>query len=187
MKSTHQSHLQELLAEHDIHETYGVEVMRMVRMLSNIYEAVVGARLRESDLSGPRWRILLHLYMSEMAGQPSLSPGELSRMQRVTKNTISSLLRSLEEQSLIERTLDPVDRRQFQIRLTPSGREFVRTITPGHVAFLNSLISDLSAAEVSQLLTLLDKLHLSLAHHGDLPDVYCRHEQNAAVESAHSN
>ena len=128
--------------------------------------------LRDAQLSGPRWRLLLHLHVAEYTGKTSLSPTELSSLQVVTKNTISSLLRSLEDQGLIERTLDPNDRRQFQIGLTDEGRDLVRTSTPQLMAYLNQLTSGLSSDEISQLQALLDKLHRSLVDHGDLPDTY---------------
>ena len=112
--------------------------------------------------------------MAEQMDQASLSPTELSRLQLVTKNTISSLLRSLEEQGLIERTLDVKDRRQFQIHLTDEGRDLIRASTPEHVIYLNQLAGDLTPDEITQLDELLHKLRVSLAHRGDLPDTYCQ-------------
>ena len=68
------------------------------------------------------------LYVEEQRGKSlGLPPSYLSRCQDVTKNTISVLLRGLEDQGWIERTLDPDDRRVFRIRLTPAGRELIRT------------------------------------------------------------
>ena len=116
-----------LVAEHGVTELHGLDVMRQIKMLSHLYSMLMSSLLQEAQLSGPRWRLLLHLHVAEHMGKTSLSPTELSRLQVVTKNTISSLLRSLEDQGLIERTLDPNDRRQFQIDLTDEGRELVRT------------------------------------------------------------
>lgn len=178
MHADHRRRIAEILAEHGIEHAHGVEVMRMVRMVSNIYETIVSARMRDEGLSGPRWRLLLHLYMAGQGEPGSLSPTELSRIQNVSKNTISSLLRSLEEQHLIERTLDLEDRRQFQIRLTSRGCDLVRDSTPGHVAFLNQLTDDLSSEELRQLTALLRRLHASLVAHGDVPAAYCLDETN---------
>ena len=98
-----------------------------------------------------------------MQAATGISPTHLSRCQNVSKNTISSLLRGLEDQGLVERTLDPADRRGFHIRLTESGRVLVRTTVPEHLAFLNTLAADLTPADRDQLLALLDKLHRSIA------------------------
>jgi len=159
--------------EHGVTELSGLDLMRQIKILSHLYEALISSLMRDAQLSSPRWRLLLHLHMAEYMGKTSLSPTELSRLQLVTKNTISSLLRSLEDQCLIKRILDPNDRRQFQISLTDEGRELVRTSTPQHMADLNQLASGLSTDEISQLQALLQKLHRSLVDHGDLPDTYC--------------
>ena len=92
-----------------------------------------------------------------------VSPTHLSRRQNVSKNTISVLLRGLEEQGLIERSLVPGDRRAFQIRLTDAGRTLVETTAPAHIAFLNRMTVGLTADENAQLIDLLQKLHRSLS------------------------
>ena len=174
MKREHQQVFASMMAEHGITEMHGLDLMRQIKMLSHLYGMLISSHMRDAQLSGPRWRLLLHLHMAEQMQQASLSPTELSRLQFVTKNTISSLLRSLEEQGLIERTLDVKDRRQFKIRLTDEGRELIRASTPEHVIYLNQLAEDLTPDEVVQLDGLLRKLRSSLVHYGDLPDTYCQ-------------
>lgn len=174
MKHKHRQVFASMMAEHGITEMHGLDLMRQIKMLSHLYGVLISAHMRDAQLSGSRWRLLLHLYMAEQMERASLSPTELSRLQLVTKNTISSLLRSLEDQGLIERTLDPKDRRQFQIRLTDEGRELIRVSTPEHVAYLNQLAEDLAPDEIAQLDVLLHKLRASLVRHGDLPDMYCQ-------------
>jgi len=174
MKQEHRQVFASMMAKHGITEMHGLDLMRQIKMLSHLYGMLISAHMRDAQLSGPRWRLLLHLHMAEQMGQTSLSPTELSRLQLVTKNTISSLLRSLEDQGLIERTLDARDRRQFQIRLTAEGRELIRSSTPEHVIYLNQLAEDLTPDEVVQLDGLLRKLRSSLVHYGDLPDTYCQ-------------
>ena len=154
--------------------------MQQIKMLSHLYGMLISSMMRDAQLSSPRWRLLLHLHVAEHTGVTSLSPTELSRLQLVTKNTISSLLRSLEDKGLIERTLDTNDRRQFQIHLTSAGRDLVRRATPEHMAYLNQLTSGLSSDEITQLQALLHKLHRSLVDYGDLPDIYCPEKENIA-------
>jgi DNA-binding MarR family transcriptional regulator len=144
-------------------DTTGLELMRLVHMVANAYESAVDGQLRSAELSGPRWGLLLRLLAEERFGcLNGVSPTRLSHHQNVSKNTISALLRGLEEQGLIERTLDLADRRVFQIRLTDMGRQIVQDSTPGHIAFLNALAADLTAEERTQLTELLEKLHRSL-------------------------
>jgi DNA-binding MarR family transcriptional regulator len=142
----------------------GVEIMRLVRMVCNIYDARVGDALRDSGLSGPRWGLLLRMLAEEKrGGVGGMSPTHLSRCQNVSKNTISSLIGGLEEQGLVERELDRADKRVFRIHLTAAGRQAVLETAPEHVAYLNTLASGLTVDERAQLIGLSEKLHASLA------------------------
>ncbi|MBX2996913.1 MAG: MarR family transcriptional regulator [Caldilineaceae bacterium] len=151
-----------------VSQMHGVELLRLIKMAASAYDAALAERMRKEDLSAPRWRILLRLWGEEEAGCPSLSPTQLSQAQKLSKNTVSAHLRSLEEQELIERELDAEDLRQFKIRLTARGRDLVRQITPGHMLFLNDLTVDLSPHEIESLQILLQKLHGSLIRHANL-------------------
>ncbi len=144
-------------------DTAGLELVRLVHMVAHAYDSAVDEQLRAAELSGPRWGVLLRLLAEERFGCPNgVSPTRLSHHQNVSKNTISALLRGLEEQGLIERTLDSDDRRVFQIRLTDAGRQIVQASAPGHIAFLNELAAGLTVDERAQLAQLLEKLHRSL-------------------------
>lgn len=144
-------------------EPTGFEIVRLLRAVGNQYAQEAATTYDGAGLSGPRWLLLLRLYVEEERGKRlGLPPSYLSRCQDVTKNTISVLLRGLEEQGWVERSLDPDDRRVFRIRLTAAGRELVRTSAPARLAHLNALVDDLGAEERRQLIQLLTKLHRSL-------------------------
>jgi DNA-binding MarR family transcriptional regulator len=182
MNHAHGEHFARLMAAHGITDTHGVEVMRRVRMVASAYDVIMQAQTRAENLSAPRWRLLLHLYMAELAGEAAVSPTQLSKFQNVSKNTVSSLLRSLEDQGLIERDLDRDDRRQFHIRLSAAGRDLIRSSTPSHMAHLNALVTDLSPSDIATLSELLQRLHISLMRHGDLPATYCPEDRGQRTE-----
>lgn len=141
----------------------GVEIVRLVRLVGNLYDAKVDDALREQGLSGPRWGLLLRMMAEEQRGHAGgMSPTQLSRCQSVSKNTISSLIGGLEEQGLVERELDRADKRMFRIRLTEAGRAAVRATAPDHLAYLNTLVGGLSGEERELLIGLLEKLRASL-------------------------
>ncbi|MCC7354322.1 MAG: winged helix DNA-binding protein [Anaerolineae bacterium] len=149
----------------------GMEMARLVKMTAHLYDSVVVQGEGATEVSGPRLFLLGRLFIAEKQGNTEgLSPTHLSHWRKVSKNTISALLRGLEEQGLIQRTLDPVDKRVFRIRLTDAGREFVRSTAPQHVAYMNSLLADLTPPERAQLLELLGKLSRSLAARCGLPE-----------------
>jgi DNA-binding MarR family transcriptional regulator len=145
-------------------DTTGMELARLVRMVSNLYQVIVDDSLQASELSGPRWGLLMRLHGEEFAGKiEGCTPTHLSRSQRVSKNTISALLRGLEEQGLVERRSDPDDLRGFRIRLTDAGRRLVAETAPLHLRHLNELVAGLAPEERGELIDLLQKLYRELA------------------------
>lgn len=179
----YEQHIGEMMRQQGITDTHGMELLRAVRIVNNLYDVIFSERLRDDQLSGPRWGLLMRLYMEETRDRASgLSPSQLSHLQHVSKNTVSSLLRGLEDQRLIERRLDPTDRRSFTIHLTELGRTQIRENAPQHVAFLNQLCASLLPEESNTLLDLLTKLRASLMQHAAVHD--CRPETTSQPQTA---
>src|SRR5690348_9551059 len=78
----------------------GLMLLRLIRVVANQFEVVSDDHLRAANLSGARLGLLIRLMAEEEYGSDALgiSPTHLSRCQQVSKNTISALLRGLEEQ-----------------------------------------------------------------------------------------
>jgi len=145
-------------------ESSGVEIAGLVRMIGNQYETLTEQQTKGDGLSGPRWVLLLRLAAEAENGRVRITPTDLSQSQNVSKNTISALLRGLEDQGLISRELDQDDRRIFRIGITPAGRELIRNTAPQRVAWMNQLVTQLTPEEQTQLIHLLGKLYCSLVH-----------------------
>ncbi|MCL4833811.1 MAG: MarR family transcriptional regulator [Caldilineaceae bacterium] len=160
----HRAAFSRLLAEVGVTETHGLELLRLVKMCNGAYDTILGQQMREDSVSSPQWRLLARLLVADQSGDKSLTPTELARSQRLSKNTVSAHLRSLEERGLIEREIDPDDLRAFRIQLSEAGRLLMRHSLPIHIGFLNDLTTDLTGGEIEQLETLLEKLHHSLLH-----------------------
>jgi DNA-binding MarR family transcriptional regulator len=143
-------------------EFTGIEIASLVRMIANQYETLGEQHNPNDRLSGPRWGLLLRLLAEEERGNLYTTPTYLSRCQNVSKNTISSLLRGLEDQGLITRRLDENDRRIFHITLTPQGRTLIQDTAPARIERLNQLVSQLTPEEQAQLSSLLAKLYRSM-------------------------
>lgn len=162
------AHLREHIREHvreltGVEDTTGLELVGMIRGLANLYETAEMPPEAAIDLSGPRWGLLLRLMAEEHTGNcDGLTPTGLSRYQDVSKNTISSLLRGLEEQGLIQRAIDPDDKRLFRIQLSERGRKVMAEAAPQRIQYLNCLVSGLTAGEKEQLFALLGKLYHSV-------------------------
>jgi DNA-binding MarR family transcriptional regulator len=112
-----------------------------------------------AGLSLAQYRILMHLLFAEqIGGKECLNPSEISDRQGTSRNTVSALIRSLEEDGLIERSLDPHDRRKFNIQLTENGRSLVTDNARQHFQTIGHCFSTLSPEEQTTLSNLLTKL-----------------------------
>ena len=148
-----------------VDDTHGIEVFVLIQMIAHLSETLDCQNDSDTELSGPRWRLMLRLLIEETRGNcPGITPTELSQTQSVSKNTVSALLRGLEAQGLIKREVDANDYRVFRIRLTDQGRDLILTSGPVRIAALNDLTGGLSLEECDQLTALLDKLAQPLVH-----------------------
>ena len=146
----------------------GIEIAALIRTLSNFYENREAGYRTDLEMSGPRWAILMHLWDEEKNGALFATPTDLSKFQQVKKNTISSMLKKLEEDGLVERSLDTEDKRLFRIHLTDKGKALAEKYSPQFALFQNKLASGLSFKEREELVHLLAKLFSSLIKHDPL-------------------
>lgn len=148
----------------NIENMSGVEIISsMARIIQMVDRLDTHYDEDGQSITGPRFRLMLHLFLTEQMGKSEgLTPTELSHFQQVSKNTVSALLRGLEEQRYIERELDPKDLRVFRIRLSDSGRRLMLEMTPRRIEGMNELVTCLTEQEIHQLTQLLTKLRHSL-------------------------
>ena len=140
-------------------EPEALQLMDGMRQVSHSLRQIGENSLAASGMSYARYRVLLGLFFSaEVEGREGLHPSEISERQGTSRNTISALIRDLEEEGLLERSLNQEDRRKFNIRLTPAGRQFVQDHASKHMRMIAQCFSDLTAEERGQLSHLLAKL-----------------------------
>ncbi|MCO5195274.1 MAG: MarR family transcriptional regulator [Anaerolineae bacterium] len=136
-----------------------IRLMGQLRMVSHSLYVSSEQNLSESGLSYAQYRILVSLLYNEMIeGNPTLNPSEISHMQGTSRNTVSALIRSLEEAALIVRELDADDRRKFNIRLTDAGRDLVREHSAEHFHLLDQVFTVLAPDEMETLTSLLERI-----------------------------
>ena len=83
---------------------------------------------------------------------------EISKMLHVTSPTITQLLKGLEANGLIERHIDPTDRRAVGITLTEKGDMITRQAADAFTASINGLIEYLGEEQSNQLAELLSRV-----------------------------
>jgi DNA-binding MarR family transcriptional regulator len=136
-----------------------VRLVTLLHRVAHSLRHVSEASLNEAGLSYAQFRILMSLFFAErFEGCSDLNPSELSERQGISRNTASALIRSLEEERLIERELDQSDRRKFIIRLTPAGRSRFAEHASQHFRILHDCFAGVSAEEQATLTQLLQKL-----------------------------
>jgi DNA-binding MarR family transcriptional regulator len=141
-----------------------VQLVGLMLRVAHTLHQVGESSLEAAGLSYAQYRLLLNLLFAEEAeGCDQLNPSEISDRQGISRNTVSALIRSLEEDGLIERHLDQADRRKFNISLTAGGRERVLQHARHHFHAVHDCFRTLDAAEQETMSHLLDKLFVSLS------------------------
>ncbi|GII95866.1 MarR family winged helix-turn-helix transcriptional regulator [Sinosporangium siamense] len=121
---------------------------RMARA-TRLIEAAVEEVFRRHGLRPGEFDVLSALRRS---GPPyTMIPSELSTALMMSRAGMTNRLDRLEQAELVERKLDPADRRSFQIVLTRKGRKVIDETLTEHAANLARLEAALSAQDTTTL------------------------------------
>lgn len=105
-------------------------------------------------------RVLFCIKKNVTPKNPEMKVSEISKRLQVTSPTITQLIKSLESDGLVERSVDPSDRRAVGIKLTKKGESVTRKAADAFAARLNGLIEYLGEEESDKLSELLNKVSL---------------------------
>jgi DNA-binding MarR family transcriptional regulator len=102
--------------------------------------------------------------LATLRGAVAREPWELARAVQVSSPHMTSVLDQLERLGLVQRRVDPADRRRRQVVLTPAGRGRLRQLSP-HVLALEARLLEtvLSPSERAVLTDLLRRLRVGMA------------------------
>ncbi|MBG0812100.1 MarR family transcriptional regulator [Methylosinus sp. H3A] len=98
----------------------------------------------------------LWVVLERIRASPALSTHALAKASMMTDQSVGELVSKLAKRSLVERVSGPG--RAIRHHLTDSGRELLERAAPLLAEALRSAFSELSAAEIEQLIRLLDKI-----------------------------
>lgn len=142
-------------------------LFRQVRKADHLLTRVAKKQLEIAGLSWPKFMLLRLLQGNETYGTGGgLQPSELSDLQGIPRNHVSTLIASLEEDGLISRELHGKDRRGFVIRLTPQGRKTLKSRIGAQCRQITRCFATFKSRERATLLKLLTRLTQSLS---DMP------------------
>ena len=141
-----------------------VVLFGQVMHANNLLEQAAERNLGSAGLTWAKFRLLMSLYRGEQHGvSDGMQPSELSDMQGVSRNTVSSLISTLEKDGLITRKLHGTDHRRFVIQLTPEGRKLMKTNIANQFKFVTDCFTGFNATERQTLLDFLSRLNQTLA------------------------
>ncbi len=99
--------------------------------------------------------MILHFIQSQ---EGSISPSQISKAMGTSTARITAVLGSLEKKGLIERTMDPGDRRKIQISLTEKGQEHVQKMAHDMIMDMQQLVEYLGEEDARSAIHLLQRL-----------------------------
>lgn len=137
-----------------------IQLMDEIRLVSHALYQTGELSVVATGLSYAKMRLLIGLvFAEELEGREhGLNPSEISERQGTGRNTISNLIRALETEGQIKRSLDQDDRRRFNIKLTEAGRELIYTHVSSHLRVVAGCFEALDKDEQLELSRLLSKL-----------------------------
>ncbi|PZT55263.1 MarR family winged helix-turn-helix transcriptional regulator [Paenibacillus silvae] len=91
---------------------------------------------------------------------PGLKVSEISALLRVKSPTITPVIRGLEDEGMVERAMDPEDRRAVRITITEAGRAIIRAAHEERMETFNKLVEHLGEEDSLQLAELLSKVYI---------------------------
>src|SRR5262245_57635727 len=122
---------------------------------TQLIEREVRVRLRERfDTTLPRFDL-----MSQLWRYPEgLKMNELSRHLMVTGGNVTGIVDPLVKEGLVERSVEPSDRRATRVRLTRAGRKAFADMARVHESWIVKQLRGLSKKENADLFRLLGRM-----------------------------
>ena len=102
-------------------------------------------------------------FMAQLHRHPDgLTMSVLSKYLMVTGGNVTGLADELEKEKLVERIVEPHDRRSSRVTLTKKGRRLFDTLAATHESWIVTLFNGMTATDMRQLHALLGTLRVQL-------------------------
>ncbi|PWW08700.1 MarR family transcriptional regulator [Paenibacillus cellulosilyticus] len=120
------------------------------RILKFEFEKQLAALNLPIPISGPRLRLMMEVWKAER-----IRMNELAAKLELKPRTITDFVNALERNGLIQRSIDPTDRRATILSLTDMAKPHIKTIRSVSAEIAEKLMEKLSAEQRGQLKDLL--------------------------------
>ncbi|MTI08999.1 MarR family winged helix-turn-helix transcriptional regulator [Curvivirga aplysinae] len=119
-------------------------------------QAIKDVYAKEFGLSVNEWRTMANLHDFR-----PLSAKEIVERSSIGKVDVSRAITSLQEKDLLERHIDPTDRRRVLLCLTNKGKKMMNELLPLLREREKEILSGLNQEEYETLLQLMSKVEVS--------------------------
>jgi DNA-binding MarR family transcriptional regulator len=99
--------------------------------------------------------VLEYSALGSIDDRPGIDQRRLAERMGIDKDTAGDLVDALEARGLLERRIDPADRRARTLHLTPEGLALRRRVRPAALAAQERILAPLAPADRQTLVTLL--------------------------------
>jgi len=117
-------------------------MLYVVKQLELVVRARLDAVLKPSGVTA-----LQYTALSVLERRPTMSSSDLARASFVRAQSTHDLVTALTRRGLIERTVDPANRRRLLIGLTAAGRAFLAEYDPVVAALEERMLRELTGEE----------------------------------------
>ncbi|WP_223820772.1 MarR family winged helix-turn-helix transcriptional regulator [Bacillus sp. S3] len=104
------------------------------------------------------FKVLATIQQGANEKDSGMKVSEISQLLHVTPPTVTQIINTLEKDGLVERTIDPEDRRAVNIKLSPAGMVVTANARKRFTETFLGLIDYLGEKESEQLAELLSKV-----------------------------
>lgn len=111
-----------------------------------------------SAVEGTGMRQVLVGILAVVSGSPGINQGAVGRVLGIKRANMVSLINELVDLKLIERVVDPSDRRAFSLTVSDAGRAMLADCMAKIEAHERAMLAGFSEAERAMLLELLGRI-----------------------------
>lgn len=140
-------------------DTSGTEIIGRIIRIGSIISQRVDENLAAYKLTIGEFDVLAALLREP---NQTLTPKQIQDLVLISSGGLTNRINKLEKKGMVQRILNPEDRRSWLINLLPKGENLIKKVVPSHLSIETRAIKDLSFKEYQQLRDLLIALSGSL-------------------------
>ena len=135
------------------------DLLHSLFLLKSMLNSEFGKKVGIDDLSMPEYSLMCQLESDDK----NTDLTSIREYLAVTKASVSQMLASLEKRGLLVREIDPDNRRNLIVTLTPEGAERLQYKEAQVEQRLKGLLSDLGETDAQNFITLVNKMNTILS------------------------